>query len=172
MVICLTSARFNMSADVLRQGAELPDDPDTEEVEEGRWVSAQDPDSGEIIRVWQKNPETHKDPDDPAPALETFKCVARGIVDGGIRVAGTTERFGEMYSNIDYIKVTFPASVKISKRDRITNVRDAAGNIIWREEEIKGSPPTVFNVNGVTPILDPFGRMIEQFALCERAERQ
>lgn len=172
MVICLTSARFNMKADVLRQGAEVSDDPATDEIEEGRWVSAQDPDSGEIIRVWQKNPEKDPTPDPDAKALESFKCIARGIVDGGIRVAGTTERFGEMYSNIDYIKITFPAHVKISKRDRITNVRDAAGNIIWREEEVKGSPPTVFNVNGVTPILDPFGRHIESFALCERAERQ
>lgn len=172
MVICLTGARFTMSADVLRQGTEISDDPDTEEVESGHWENMQDHDSGEIVRVWQKNPQKDPDASTGQPELYSFKCIARGIVDGGIRVSGTTERFGEMYQNVDYIKVTFPANVKLSKRDRITNVRDAAGNIIWREEEIKGSPPTVFNVMGVTPILDPFNRLIESFALCERAERQ
>lgn len=172
MVMCLTGARFNMSADVLRQGNEVPEDPATEEIESGHWENIQDPDSGEIVRVWQKNPQKDPEESNGDAELYSFKCIARGIVDGGIRVSGTTERFGEMYENVDYIKVTFPANVKLSKRDRVTNVRDAAGNIIWREEEIKGSPPTVFNVQGVTPILDPFGRHIESFALCERAERQ
>lgn len=169
MVVCLTSARFSMKADVLRQGrAETEFDPTDVS---GEWVLQQNPRSGEINRVWQSNPES---PDAPVgtPVLESFDCTARGIIDGGIRVAGTTERFGEMYQNIDYVKITFPASVKLSKRDRVTNIRDSSGKIIWKEEETPEAPPTVFNVMGVTPILDPFNRHIESFALLERADVQ
>lgn len=167
MVICLTSARFNMKADILRQNRTVPNPPDPE----GSWVYRQD-ESGEIIREWQSasavdNPGTGEN-----EGLESFRCEARGIIDGGIRVAGTTERFSDMYENVDYVKMSFPASVRISKRDRITNIRDPKGNIIWKEEEQPSAPPTVFNVMGVTPVIDPFGRHIESQALLERAERQ
>lgn len=170
-MLCLLGSRFNMSADILRQGYYVDDDfHDIEE--DGEWVNQQDLDSGEIIRIWTPKDKSD-DPDTPVnEGLERISCEARGIVDGGIRVAGTTERFSRDYNNIDFVKMTFPASEKISKRDRITNIRDSSGNIIWKEEEIPSAPPTVFNVNGVTPILDPFGNHIESFALLERAEKQ
>ena len=169
MVVCLTSARFNMKADILRQDTIQPVDPSDPG---GEWVYKQDPENGEIIRKWQSK-DTVDDPSTPEDeSLETFRCQARGIIDGGIRVAGTTERFGSIYDNIDFVQITFSSRVKISKRDRITNIRDPRGNIIWREDEQPGSPPTVFNVMGVTPIVDPFGAHIESFALLERAEIQ
>lgn len=172
MVVCLTSARFNMKADILRQGGEVPVDP---QQPDGDWTYEQDPESGEFIRVW--TPNVVDDPDTPEnereeAGLESFRCEARGIIDGGIRVAGTTERFSELYENVDYVKISFPARVRISKRDRITNIRDPRGNIIWKEEEQRDAPPTVFNVMGVTPVIDPFGRHIESQALLERAEHQ
>ncbi len=167
MVVCLTSARFNMKADILRG---LVAEETTEG--SGEWVMEHDPDSNEIIRVWKPadNPDT---PENEAGAtLESFRCIARGIVDGGIRVAGTTERFGELYEGVDYVKISFPAKVVISRRDRITNIRDPRGNILWREEERPDRAPTVFSVVGVTPIIDPFGKHVENVALLERAETQ
>jgi hypothetical protein len=67
-----------------------------------------------------------------------------------------------------------PAGVKISKRDRVTNIRDPRGRIIWKDEEF--SDPTdpesiarasVFNVNGVTPLFNAFNRHTESFVLLE-----
>lgn len=168
-MICLMSARFNMKADILRQGSGTPVNPS----DQGReWVNQQDPESGEIIRVWQPGVDNPETPEDEAAVLESFSCLARGIIDGGIRVAGTTERFSELYENVDYVRIWFPANVKISKRDRVTNIRSADGTIIWREEEEVDSPPSVFSVTGVTPIVDPFGRHIENMALLERSEIQ
>jgi hypothetical protein len=172
MVVCLTSARFNMKADILRQGAETNNTVNPTD-QTGEWVTQQDPDSGEIIRKWQKYDQV----DNPATAdtnegLDTFKCVARGIIDGGIRVAGSTERWGEIYDNVDYVKITFGPNVVINRRDRITNIRDSRGHIIWKEEERPDAAPTIFNVSGITPIIDPFGRHIESFALLERVEGQ
>ena len=92
MVVCLTSARFNMKADILRQGEATVDNPDTTDNEGGHWIIKHDPESNEIIRVWQ--PKTQDDPSTPdtneGAQLESFRCLARCIIDGGIRVAGTT----------------------------------------------------------------------------------
>lgn len=167
MVVCLTSARFNMKADVLRQS-----DTSTQDTGTGEWTTTQDPDSGEILREWQAGSTDQGTPGDTSDDLETFSCIARGIIDGGIRVSGTTERFGTMYDAVDYVQITFPASVRISRRDKITNIRDKSGNVIWAEEERADGAPTVFSVRGVTPILDPFGRHVENSALLERAETQ
>lgn len=173
MVVCLTSARFNMKADILRQG--YIDNSGFNPVDQpGEWVMEQDKESGTIRRKWQEN--TVDNPATPdvneAAVLEWFRCEARGILNASLRMSPTTERFGEVYSGIDYVKITFPANVKLSNRDRITNIRDKHGNIIWKEEEKDGQPATIFNVSGIIPIIDPFGKHIESFALLERAENQ
>ena len=166
MVVCLTSARFNMKADILRGTVAEETTPGS-----GEWVITHDPDSNEIIREWK--PADDDNPSTPEyEGLESFRCIARGIVDGGIRVAGTTERFSELYEAVDYVKISFPPNTTITRRDRITNIRDPRGNILWREEERTDKAPTIFSVVGVTPIIDPFGKHIESTALVERVETQ
>lgn len=156
-----------MRADILRQDG--VDNPTTIN-DEGSWAIKQDPESGEVIRVWQSNPVA-VNPDIPSN-LESFVCSARAIIDGGIRVAGTTERFNSDYYGSDWVKLIFPANVQISRRDRITNIRDSSGKVLWIEEESETNAPTIFNVNGVSPLTDPFGRHIQSFALLERIELQ
>lgn len=167
MVVCLTSARFNMKADILRSTTESETTPGS-----GDWVLQHDPDSNEIIRVWvpADNPDTPTD--ESLGTQVTFRCEARGIIDGGIRVAGTTERFGSGYQGVDYVRISFPASVFMERRDRVTNIRDKHGKVLWKEEERTDQAATVFNVVGVTPVIDPFGTHIENVALLERSEVQ
>jgi hypothetical protein len=128
----------------------------------------QDPETGEMIRVW-----TTDTSEAAGTQLRDIQCIARGILDGGIRVAGTTERFNPqgIIESVDYVKIQFPASEVISKRDRITNIRNRKGTVIWTEEEYNGAP-TVFEVLGVTPVTDPFGNHVENSALLQRAEVQ
>lgn len=171
---CLTGARFNMQATLLHQWDAYSPVPDIDIY--GGYVESQDPLTGEIVRVWKPydNPVTPTVNEDVLD-IGTINCVARGIVDGGIRVAGTTERFGDTYENIDFVKMWVPAGTVISKRDRITNIRDPRGTIIWRDEEFtdprEDDTPraTVFNVNGVTPLFNAFNRHTESFVLLERA---
>lgn len=167
MVVCLTGARFTMNAEVLRwEGVTQGDDND---VSEGQWETFQDPITGEVMNNWVPgsldNPST---PNVDPTSVRTIDCLARGIVDGGIRVAGSTERFGDTYENIEYVKLWVPARIKLTKRDRITNIRaKRGGEVIWTNED--GSP-LVFNVNGVSPLFDAFNRPVESFVLLERAE--
>lgn len=188
---CLTGARFTMTATLLHQNEEYnpyPVDPDIY----GEWTDSQDPLTGQIVRIWVPYEDQPDNPDtvEVDPIFRTIPCIARGIVDGGIRVAGTTEWFGADYRNIDFVKLWVPPSVKISKRDRITNIKDQRGRIMWHNEEFEPQSPdtnidmgdpdtynqylkaTVFNVNGVTPLFNAFNRPVEQFVLLENAEIQ
>lgn len=160
---CLLSSRFNMRATVLRQSGTNP-----QENPGGHWETVQDPDSGAIKRVWVPD----EDSDTPGNQTLVINCMVRGVTNGGIRVAGTTQRYSEIYENIDWATFVFPRNVILSKRDRITNVSNSKGQLIWKEEEIEGAPATVFIVMGVTPVIDPFGNHIENTALIQRAQVQ
>lgn len=169
----ITSARYTMTATILRPGS--PTGPVVDPNAVGGWVSEQDPDTGEIVRVWQEVrvdiPET---PDETDYTTFTIKCMARGIVDGGIRAAATTESFDDIYRNVDIINLWVPRKYRITKADRVTNIRTKDGTLMWRDEELENiavpERATVFNVNGVVPNFDPFNRHIDNFCLLERAE--
>lgn len=177
MVKCLTGARFTMNAEVLRWSGVVSTDTEPEGTG-GTWVTYQDPITGEILNRWEPG-EATDDPSTPADETivpVTISCLARGIVDGGIRVAGTTERFGDTYENIDFIKMWVPSHVRLSKRDRVTNIRAKKGGaVVWVDEEYPADAqgnfrPTIFNVNGVTPLFDAFNNHVENFVLLEKAE--
>ena len=93
-------------------------------------------------------------------------CIARSIKGQGIRVVGSTERFGDTYENIEILKVQ--TAYRLSKRDRITNVLDSHGNLTWQENGV----PIVFEVFGSIPIMDGFGTLIEYDIIANRAEVQ
>lgn len=180
---CLTAGRMTMNATLLHQNQDYdPVDGDIDLDEYGQWVRSQDPLTHEIVRVWEPKVISYEtwgdyqtEPAQNVDVVRTIPCIARGIVDGGIRVAGTTERFGDTYENIDFVKMWVPASVRISKRDRVTNIRDPRGHIMWLDEEfsdpaVDETPrATVFDVNGVTPLFNAFNTMTEQFVLLQRA---
>lgn len=157
-----------MTAEVLRNAGVGDNTVNLDEA--GTWKVQSDPITNEIVRIWVPLVKSETD-----IQVVTFDCIARGIIDGGIRVAGTTERFGKEYENVDFVKMSFGPNFVLTKRDRITNIRDKrTGRILWKDEEVDkvGADyrATVFNVNGVTPEIDPFGRMTSQFALLSKAQ--
>lgn len=159
---CLLGARFNMRATILRQvGADV-------DGSQGGWQTIIDPISGAPKRVWIED----SDPITPGVQKITINCMARGITNGGIRVAGTTQRYSNLYDNIDWVVLTVPKSVVLTKRDRVTDISNSNGDLIWREEEFEGSPATIFLAMGSTPVIDPFGNHIESTCLLQRAEVQ
>lgn len=164
-VQCISSTALTMFADVLRNGDE--NDVAVPLSEQGTHKIIQDPWTGEINRAWVP---VVTDNDE----VFSIKCSVQGILDGGIRVAGTTERFDKIYDNVDFAHMIFPSSYILTKRDRITNVRNRKGTIIWVEEELNAEgglyPATVFDVLGVTPITDMFGNHVQNRALLARAD--
>lgn len=165
---CLTSARFTMQADILKPGDVVEDPIDLGDY--GEFVDSQDPLTGEIVKHWVPFPD---DPDTPGDdsVFGTINCLARGVVDGGIRSSGNTQQFGAEYANIENVRLWTPAWTKITKSDRVTNIRDRSGHIVFLDEEFAGVPrSTVYNVLGVTPVFDAFNQYVENYVALERAE--
>jgi hypothetical protein len=174
MIRSIINARMSMKADVLKPG-DVTQDP-INPSDYGEWVKNQDPLTGEIVEVWVPYPDLPDTPENENVKFGTIDCIVRGIVDGGIRVAGTTERFGDTYMNMEYLKLWVPGKTVVTKADRITNIRDRHGHIAYLDDEFDDRDPsttpkaTVFNVNGVTPTWDAFNRAEGNFILLERAE--
>lgn len=174
---CITGARYTMLATVMVQSIAGQSGTVTTFERNGLETERefyQDPDSGAIEREWVEAPESGLIIDTETPEYNTlsFKCSARGFADGGLRVVGTAERFSSRgyIETVDYVTLKFPPNIDLSNRDRITKIRDARSQeILWKEEDGR---PTVFEVSGVTPIFDPFGKKIENSALLSRAEVQ
>lgn len=181
---CVLGARLSMTSDILKPLGDFADNPDvpaspTDPL--GYWEYSQDPDSGAIERKW-----VGSIPDDPATPdvdeslnnyqLTGVRCEVKGIMSGGIRVAGTTQRMSDMYENIEWLQSNFPADVNLTKNDKVTNIRNQKGVLIYRNEEATGPSmaggATVFDVMGVTPVTDPFGTIISQSVLLRRSDVQ
>lgn len=132
----------------------------------GEWETYQDPLTGELTTRPIDVTKTKGTP-------TTIWCQVTSIIDGGIRVAGTTEVFNQEYVNSEYLRMVFPKKYAeiVTKRSRVTNIRDRHDNVIWKNEE-NGGEPTEFTVEGPSPVNDPFGNMIEIYTLLKRSEVQ
>ena len=109
--------------------------------------------SGQIKRVWTLR-------------ATSVPCIARSIKGQGIRVVGSTERYGPHFETIEIVKIQ--TALRITKRDRVTNIRDARGNLTWQENGV----PMILDVAGSLPIIDGFGILLEYDIISNRAEVQ
>lgn len=163
-----------MLCDIIKP-AGAPENNSVEVDNDTTWEFQQDPDSGAIVKRWKDDLNTVGTSESRSGLIiPNVPVMARGVIDGGIRVAGTTERFSETYENVDWVRATFGKHTMLTKRDQVFNIRSKRDPevALWREEEISGHPPTIFNVMGVTPVFDPFSRLVEYAVLLERAEVQ
>jgi hypothetical protein len=166
----LIEVRFNLVATVL-PGAQSTSLTDAPNLPPGTLEQIQNPITGEIEPVWKES--THATLEltpDPRDGSYDIFCEFRGIIAAGTRGAASTETWGKEYMNIDIVKMRFPRSVTISNRDRVFNVRPRAGYpaaSIWNDPE---GQPTLWDVRGITPVLDPFGRKTDNYALLERVQ--
>lgn len=100
----------------------------------------------------------------------TVNCYVFPYLDGGIRGAGTNERYTEYYWNDEFLRIK--TSKELSKRWRITNIRNKKTGVIIYQEQITGDA-TVYNVNGSAPVVNPLtGNIDEWLSTMERAQVQ
>jgi hypothetical protein len=173
MVVCLTAARFTMQAEILTQvGADpvnFDEDPENDNL---TLESYQDPITGAILNRWvQTDNQSVPLPEGSLEAVRTIPCLARGITGTAIaRTAGSSEDFGDTYENIEIVRMWVPASVRLSKRDRVTNIRARKGGaVVWIDEEY-GDRPTVFNVDGVVPEFDPMNNHVQNLVMLNKVD--
>lgn len=174
MRACLTSARFNMLCDILKPAGAPESNPDFDQNPSDNWEYYQDPDSGAINKRWVDDPQTPDTDERRARAIiPNVALLARGVLVSGLQGAGSSEKFDDIYTNVDWVKATFPKGINITKRDQVTNIRQKRTNeLVWAEEESSGAPATTFDVMGVTPVFDPFSNLMEYSVLLHRSEVQ
>lgn len=171
---CLTGVRFNMLATVLNYSPGDSQQTVDEAVEGGHWEYYQDEDSGALKKRWIEDVAVV-----PLPGQDwrvttnrfDIECYARGFPEVGFRSSANNENWLEgMYQPFEAIQLVFPAKYVLNRRQFITNIRGRNKQILWLEEET--GLPTVFEVQGVTPTFDPFGRHIDNLAVIKRAAVQ
>lgn len=116
-----------------------------------------DKNTNETIREWKVE--------------QTIKCQVIPFIGGGVRGLGTREVFSETYKNYDYLRLK--SSVPLSKRGRVTNIRNArSGIVIWTEIS-SDQAPTMYDIDGSAPSVNPLtGMPMEWETGLSRAEVQ
>lgn len=147
----------------------------------GSYVRVQDPDSFEITEKWvpdgQNLPGSVAIPylTSVAPQRE-IPCYVRGFTNLGFRSSANREILlhGD-YTVIESVQFDYPADVKLDHQSLVTNIRQDEqlaqdfSNCIYMTETGK---PTVWEVQGITPVVDPFGAYLRNTTVLKRAEVQ
>ena len=103
--------------------------------------------------------------------IKTVSCHAKGnISDTNTRGGSSQQTISKKYVNTENLSIR--TIDKLTLRDKVTNIRDKSNNPIWVEPNYPSNTPTVFEVVGSTPILDPFGSLIGYNTSVKRSESQ
>jgi hypothetical protein len=117
----------------------------------------QDESTGALKKEWQ--------------FTRTVPCSAKGTVsNSSSRTAGDKQVFANKYVNDQVLQVR--SATKVTFREKITNIRNLDGTVIWEEINFPNNTPTVFEVMGVTPMTEPFGGIVGYNATIKRSESQ
>lgn len=117
----------------------------------------QDADTGAIKKEW------HFD--------RTVPCSAKGIISNSSSSrSGDKQIMSNKYTNDQILQIR--TSDKITLREKITNIRDSEGTVIWEELNFPTNTPTVFELMGITPMTDPLGGVVGYNSTVKRSENQ
>ena len=120
-------------------------------------IVSQDENTGSLIKVWGYK--------------TTTPCLARGYISQTGRTGGSSEKVGERYENTE--RIIIETKYNASKNQRITNIRNEKDEVIWFELINNNyDTPTIFDVVGVTPVIDPFGQILSFNISAKRSEVQ
>jgi hypothetical protein len=100
---------------------------------------------------------------------ETINCSAESIDTTSTTDTASGKKFRDRYEEYDVIHIM--AGMPLSKRTRVTNIRDASGKLLWPQYE-RPAVPQVFEVRGCIPITSPFGQVSFYKILAARVEVQ
>lgn len=117
-------------------------------------TTSRDPDTRQVVRTWTLD--------------RTVRCQARSIASEGIRTVGSTEQFDTEYWNEDYVRMNITS--RMSKRDRVRNIRHDQSDVALGQYLDDDGNPIEFEVLGVQPVQDPFGRTVEYDVLMFRVQ--
>lgn len=122
-----------------------------------RQVDSQDENTGAIRKYWQY--------------YKTLDCHAKGVISNSATTRSSDKQLISNKYAIDQI-IQVRTDIKLSLREKVSNIRTSDGTVIWQELDYPNETPTVFEVMGTTPITDPFGSIIGYNSSLKRSEVQ
>jgi hypothetical protein len=102
--------------------------------------------------------------------IRTVQCSAKGVISKSSTISGDRQVVGTKYSDEQVLEIR--TLEKITYREKITNIRDVNGNVLWKEMDYPSDTPTVFEVVSSTPVTDPFGSILAYNSVAKRSENQ
>lgn len=118
---------------------------------------SQDPDTGEIKKEWS--------------FIDTVSCHAKGIISNSATTRSSDrQQFGNKYTNEQMLQVR--TIDRLMPNYKVTNIKDSTGLVIWKEVNYPTETPTVFEVVGITPMMDALGRVIGYSTNLKRSDNQ
>lgn len=170
---CLLDVRFNMIATVLNDYRPTSDDT-TDVIQGGHFETIQDPITGAISQKWIPDQAVPNMPGTTtAVNVNQFDidCYVKGFTNPGFLSTPNTQSFDNgKYIPMEIVILVFPAKYFLNRNQYITNIRNRSQTTLWLEEET--NLPTVFQVQGVTPGFDAFGRHVDNTAVLRRSRSQ
>ena len=101
----------------------------------------------------------------------TVPCSAKGIISNSTSTrSGDKQVFSNKYINDQVLQIR--SLTKLTFREKITNIRNLDGTVIWEENNFPNNTPTVFEVMGVTPMTEPLGGIVGYNTTVKRSEIQ
>lgn len=117
----------------------------------------QDDNTGAIKREWNYS--------------TTIDCHVKSVIGNSTSVRGSDQQIvNTKYKNEQTLQIR--TIKKLSLRQKITNIRNKDGQYLWTELDYPSDTPTVFEIVGTTPIMDPFGNLIGYSSSAKRSENQ
>ncbi len=117
----------------------------------------QDENTGAIKREWSYS--------------TTIDCHVKSVIGNSTSVRGSDQQIiNTKYKNEQTLQIR--TINKLSLRQKITNIRNKDGKYLWTELDYPSDTPTVFEIVGTAPIMDPFGNLIGYSSSAKRSENQ
>ncbi|NDB84180.1 MAG: hypothetical protein EB127_15910 [Alphaproteobacteria bacterium] len=105
---------------------------------------------------------------------KTIDCRVEPIKLGGSTNSGDNKTFDvgpeNRYTEMFQLKVKSP--VQLSRRSRISSIRDNQGRVIYKEIDRYGNPDMIFEVTASHAEIDPLGRVNYYETTIQRVEVQ
>lgn len=89
---------------------------------------------------------------------EKIPCHIDIITTTGTSISDNNKQFGFVY--LEEEKIKMKTTQLLSKRFRITNIRNRSNEVIFLEKDKAGMPPTIFEIESHHPRLDPLGNVL------------
>lgn len=101
---------------------------------------------------------------------KTIPCFAKGMISNSSSRSSDSQTLSAKYTDKQTIEIRTQS--RLTYRQKIANIRDSAGNVIWFELNYPNDTPTVFEIVSSTPITDPFGTLMAYNSIAKRSENQ